>query len=199
MFVESLSSICLYDGGMRAARAEELEDWKSIHRLTPEGAVESEQYAALRPAAVEHSREGACELGCLYWSEVERSTFGLVRVRYVASSDREQQVELRVLDRGPVLLVFAPADIVVSGDGVTCRFPIRGGLLARGPRGSLALTQLRLPVPGLRSVITGFYPRLAAQPGQPRWSRPFYALVQHRLHVWISRRFFRALAERPRR
>ena len=147
---------------------------------------------------MEHSREGARELGCLYWSEVEQSTFGLVRVRFVESSDGERQVELRVLDRGPVLLVFAPADIIVSGDGVTCRFAIRGGLLARGPRGSLTLTQLRLPAPGLRSVVTGFHPRLAARPGRPRWSRPLYALVQHRLHVWISRRFFRALAEGQR-
>lgn len=181
-------------GDMRLAHEEGLDGWRSTHRLTPEGAVESEQYAELGSPAVEHSREGARELGCLYWSEVEQSTFGLVRVRFVGSSDGERQVELRVLDRGPVLLVFAPADIIVSGDGVTCRFAIRGGLLARGPRGSLALTQLRLPAPGLRSVVTGFHPRLAARPGRPRWSRPLYALFQHRLHVWISRRFFGALA-----
>ena len=180
---------------MRLAHEERLDGWRSTHRLTPEGAVESEQYAELGSPAVEHSREGARELGGLYWSEVEQSTLGLVRVRFVRSSDGERQVELRFLDRGPALLVFAPADVIVSGDAVTCRFAIRGGLLARGPRGSLALTQFRLPAPGLRSVVTGFHPRLAARPGRPRWSRPLYALVQHRLHVWISCRFFQALAE----
>ena len=172
-----------------------LEGWRSVHRLTPDGAVESEQCAELGRPAVAHSPDGARELGRRYWSEVERSTLGIVRLRVVEPHDCKQRVDLRILGRGPALLVFAPADIAVSDDEIICRYEIRGGLLARRPRGSLTLTQRRAPHAGLRSVITGFYPRLAARPGRPGWSGALYALVQHRLHVWISRRFFRTLGE----
>jgi hypothetical protein len=173
-----------------------LQGWRSVQRLTPEGAVESEQCVELGRLAVAHSAAGARDLGRRYWYEVERSTFGIVRARPV---DEHERVALRVLGRRPALLEFAAAEIVVSDDEVTCHYPIRGGLLARGPRGALALTQRREPRLGLRSTITGFYPRLAARPGRPGWSRPLYALVQHRFHVWISRRFFQALAEGRRR
>ena len=171
-----------------------IDGWESLQRLTPDGAVESEQRIRLEREVVAPTAEGARELGRRYWREVERSTLGLVRGR-----ESVDGISLTVLGYRPVLLAFAPAQTVVSDRDVTCRYAIRGGLLVRGPHGSLALIQQRTPEPALRSVITGFYPRLAATPGRPGWSRPLYAVVQRRLHVWISRRFFRALVRGPSR
>lgn len=176
-----------------------LRGWRSVRRLTSDGAVESEEQAQLEAPVVAHSDGGGRELGRRYWAEVERSTRGLVRLRRTGAGGPDEDIDLRVLGRWPALLVLAPAEIAVSDDEVTCRHAILGGILARSPRGSLTLTQRRAPDPSLRSVIAGFYPRLAARPGKPGWSRPLYGLVQHRLHVWISRRFFRALLEETAR
>lgn len=174
-----------------------LDGWSSAQRVTPQGAVESEQRVELARAVVPVSEEGARELAARYWAEVERSTLGLVRTRTRKSADGER-LELRVLGRSPALLAFAPAEISVSEHEVRCRFRIRGGLLARGPRGSLTLSQRTAGGVSLSSTITEFYPRLAARPGLPRWSGTLYGQVQHRLHVWISRRFFRRLVGGPR-
>jgi hypothetical protein len=48
----------------------------------------------------------------------------------------------------------------------------------------------------LRSTITGFYPRLAAREGKSDWTGGLYSLVQSRIHVAVSRRYFvRLIAE----
>ena len=47
----------------------------------PTGAFTSVQRASLPSPAVEHSPAGARRLGNLYWRELNRSTFGLVRAR----------------------------------------------------------------------------------------------------------------------
>ncbi len=166
------------------------DGWQSLQRLTPEGAVESEQRIRLDREVVAHTHAGARELGQRYWRQVEQSTFSLVR-----RNESDDGVSLNILGKRPVLLVFASAQTFVSDGDVTCRYAIRGGLLARWPHGALTLSQQRAPELALHSAITGFYPRLAARPGRPGWSRPLYALVQRRLHVWISRRFFRALVQ----
>jgi len=65
---------------------------------------------------------------------------------------------------------------------VCCKFAIRGGLLARRAGGSLVLSQSSDGE--LRAALKGFVPRLAARP---------YEWIQRRIHVAISRRFFRSL------
>jgi hypothetical protein len=179
-------------------KQEVLRGWRSVQQLTPDGAVESEETVPLERPVVAYSLAGACELGHRYFAEVERSTLRLVRPHAALQGPHKGATTLLVLGHRPALLEFAPAEVLVSSEEVVCRLAITGGLLARSPSGVLTLAQRRMPALGLRSAITGFYPRLAATPGRPRWSRPLYPLVQRRVHVWISRRFFRALVEGQR-
>jgi hypothetical protein len=58
-----------------------LRGWESTQRQTALGAVESEQRVRLLRPVVDGSVDGAQRLGSAYWREVERFTFGLVRVR----------------------------------------------------------------------------------------------------------------------
>ena len=58
-----------------------LRGWESTQRQTALGAVESEQRVRLVRPVVDGSVDGAQRLGSAYWREVERFTFGLVRVR----------------------------------------------------------------------------------------------------------------------
>ena len=75
--------------------------WQTSQRQTADGAVESEQRVVLEAPAVAFDEMGASALGERYWQEVQRATYGLVRVR------RAGGVELRLFGRGPVLLSFA--------------------------------------------------------------------------------------------
>jgi hypothetical protein len=137
--------------------------------------------------------DGARTLGRRYWREVEAFTRGLVRVRR-----RGDETELRLLGRGPLLLSFGRPQIRASRSVVVCRYPIRGGLLARRTSGSISFAQTGPPHPELRSAITGFFPALAARPGLPAWTGALYGHVQARLHVAISRRYFAHLITEAR-
>jgi hypothetical protein len=159
-----------------------------LSRLRSDGAIESEQGVALAAPVVETTLRGARLLGHRYWLEVERFTLGLVRAR-----QRGGATELRVLARWPLLLRFGTPQVRVTGSLVVCRYPIRGGLLARRPRGAISFSQAGPPDMELRSAITGFFPTLAAKPGYPHWTGALYAQVQARLHVAISRRYFARL------
>ncbi len=152
-----------------------LEGWHSSQRITPEGAVESEQRARLPRPVVPDTEEGARRLGTEYWQAVRASTFGLVRPRTTTVG-----VELRAF--GAVLLAFAPADTIADGERVACAFPIRRGLLVRRPGGAITLAQTAGPE--ICSTITGFHPRLGG---------PLYSQVQRRFHLAVSRRYFRRL------
>ena len=57
------------------------------------------------------------------------------------------------------------------------------------------LSQSGGSVPELRAALTGFVPRLGLRPGYPRWTATLYDQLQRRIHVAISRRFFRSLIE----
>jgi hypothetical protein len=92
------------------------------------------------------------------------------------------------------LLSFGSAEIRVGGNAVVCRYPILGGLLARGPGGTISFAQNAGEQPELRSTITGFFPRLGARPGHPDWTGALYAHVQARLHGAVGRRYFARLA-----
>ena len=78
-----------------------------------------------------------------------------------------------------------------------CCYPIIGGLLAYQPGGEIVFAQDQV---GdrlcLRSTITGFFPALAARPGEPDWTGALYSQVQRRIHLAISRRYFSRLIGR---
>jgi hypothetical protein len=166
-----------------------LREWESTQRQTAQGAVESEQRVRLLRPVVDGSVDGALRLGSVYWQEVERFTFGLVRVR-----EGVDGMELRLLGRRPLLLAFGRPVTNLAGGSLRCCYPILGGLLAHRPGGEIVFAQelvgdrLRL-----RSTITGFFPALAARPGQPDWTGALYSQVQRRIHLAISRRYFTRL------
>src|SRR4051812_44942113 len=138
---------------------------------------------------VEVTERGAEALGAVYWREVERFMHGLVR----AEASPDGSVRLHLQPGGLVLLAFGPPVPAVVDDGVRCTYRIAGGLLARTPDGTISFSQEVGPPLALASEITGFFPRLAARPGRPRWTGALYEQVQRRLHLAISKRYFRAL------
>ena len=157
-----------------------MDGWESWQRHTPDGAVEAEQRVALARPVVEYSAAGAEHLGRAYWQEVRGVTGSLVRVRELDGS-----VELRLAQRGPVLLRFERPTVEASASRAFCSFPIAGGLLTRRAAGEISFEQ----IPGaLRSTIRGFFPRVG-----------FYDRLQGRAHVAVSRRYFqRLIAEAAR-
>jgi hypothetical protein len=152
------------------------------------GAFASLQRASLPSPAVEHSPGGARRLGDLYWHELDRSTFGLVRARVGPDG-----VVLRPLGIGPALLRFGRGEPTVTPDTVTCRYAILGGLLARKPGGSIAFTQTVGSPLEVRSEIDGFFPRLATRRVRRGWSGVLYPHLQTRVHVALGRRYFARL------
>jgi len=169
-------------------------DWQASQRQTSDGAVESEQRVIVDTPAVGFDEAGAAALGERYWLEVRQATFGLVRARRGAHG-----VELKVLGRGPALLMFSAPKLEAVAGKVGCTFPINGGLLTRRPAGELSFAQLDGDRIELRSTIRGFYPALAAHEGRRDWTGALYNVVQSRIHVAISRRYFtRLTAEKAR-
>jgi hypothetical protein len=162
--------------------------WNSTQALSPSGAVESVQRIAFPAPVVERSAAGARRLGEVYWREVERATYGLIRV-----CAGEDGLNLRLLGIRPALLSFGQPQHEVSSNGVSCAYPIRGGLLARAPAGSISFTQAGSAVVEVTSAITGFFPRLAARRQRRRWNGLLYEQVQARLHVALGRRYFARL------
>jgi hypothetical protein len=150
-----------------------MDGWQTWQRQAPDGAIESEQRVALTRPVVEFSTAGAERLGRSYWREVRRVTGSLVRPR-----ERGSALELRLLG-GPVLLRFDRPTLEASEERAFCSYPIAGGLLARRAAGELTFEQTS---GALSSTIRGFFPRVAS-----------YDRLQGRLHVAISRRFFRRL------
>jgi hypothetical protein len=152
-----------------------LEGWRSVQKRGEDGAIESDERVTASRAVVPATQAGARLLGERYWLTVRRASFGLVRLH----ATRDGSV-LRVA--GAPLLRFAPAELAAGANGVRCSFPIGGGLLARRAGGALELSQSNDSE--LRAALTGFIPRLGARP---------YDRIQRRIHVAISRRFFRSL------
>jgi hypothetical protein len=152
-----------------------LEGWRSVQERGEGGAIESDERVSASRAVVPVTQAGARLLGERYWLTVRRTSFGLLRLR----AAREGSV-LRL--GGAPLLCFAPAELAAGANGVHCSFPIRGGLLARRAGGTLVLSQSNSGE--LRAALTGFVPRLGARP---------YDRIQRRIHIAISRRFFRSL------
>ena len=165
----------------------ELFGWSSTEQYSETGAVRFEQRVRAAHPLVDSTEQGALVLGQRYWSEVERFTCRLVRVRH-----RGNELELRLLGRF-TLLRFGPPQTVVDDAGTLSRFPIVGGLLARSPSGSITFSQTAGASVELRATIDGFFPRLDSRPGHHPWTGALYRQVQRRLHLVISRRYFRRL------
>jgi hypothetical protein len=127
---------------------------------------------------VEHNPVGARRLTDLYWRELRRTTLGLVR-----TTPRGDELEIRLLGRGPALLRFGRPERTIDAETVSCTYPIQGGLLARAPAGSLRFTQQGRHVVTVTSAVEGFLPRLGV----------LYAPVQSRIHVALGRRYFSRL------
>jgi hypothetical protein len=166
-----------------------LREWESTQRQTAHGAVESEQRVRLVPAGSRRFR-GRCtatRVGVLAGGRAVH--LGLVRVRQGLDG-----VQLQLLGRRPLLLAFGRPVTDVAKGSLRCCYPITGGLLAYQPGGEIVFAQDRV---GdrlcLRSSITGFFPALAARPGEPDWTGALYSQVQRRVHLAISRRYFSRL------
>lgn len=132
---------------------------------------------------VEHNPAGARRLGELYWGELRRATLGLVQTTL-----HDDELEMRLLGRGPALLRFGRPEEAIDTETVTCSYPIHGGLLARARAGSLSFTQQGLGSVAVTSAVEGFLPRLGV----------LYAPVQSRLHVALGRRYFSRLRREAR-
>jgi hypothetical protein len=152
--------------------------WSSTQARLSDGAVESVQRTTFPRPVVEHSHAGARRLGDLYWRELRRATFSVVR-----TSRCGDELEIRLLGRGPALLRFASPEHAVDADTVSCSYAIRGGLLARAPAGSIWFTHEGVGAVAVTSAVEGFLPRLGV----------LYAPVQLRLHVALGSRYFSRL------
>ena len=113
-----------------------LEGWQSTQRQRDDGTIDSLQSARMSAPVVPMSEEGAARLGRAYWQAVETSTGRLIRAR-----ERPDGLELRLLARDPVLLAFGPPELTAADGQVSCRYPIRGGILARREAGAITLAQ----------------------------------------------------------
>ena len=168
-----------------------LHSWNTTERMLDSGAFESTQRMLTSDPVVESSESGARWLGIAYWQSVNRLTRGGVRARWTNDGGR-----LTLLG-GASLLSFGASELAFSGEVVSCRYAIQGGLLALRAGGSVTLAQRRADEQVELSVIVEEYlPRLAARLGAPRWTGTLYAKGQSPLHAAVSRRYFELLASR---
>jgi hypothetical protein len=167
-----------------------LEAFRSVERHGPEGSIETEQWVEAPHPVVALTEEGGRALGRSYWLEVSRFGRGVVRGRETAEG-----MELRLVTLRQALLRLGPAEVEIDGDRVACRHPIRGGMLARRAGGALTVSQSGCERPELRVAVHGFFPRLGPRRMRSRRSGALYPQLERRLHVAISRRWFRRLVE----
>ena len=150
--------------------------------------VPADALAALwTPAALER-------LARTYWCFLERSTLGLIRVRY---SDHDRAVVL--LCRPFVLIGFDPPEYELAEDRGSVRWRIRHGALVSARQnggGYLQIDVRRLPEerPGYESIhvevaVLSFYPAIANA-----LSNRLYAWTQSQVHVLVTHGFLRSLA-----
>jgi hypothetical protein len=154
-----------------------LDGFRSTERRGPDRSLVTEQTLTTGRPIVPFSEVGARALGGRYWAEVTRATRRLLRYR-----ETGEGLEVRILGVGPALLRFGGVEVAVGTERVSCTYRIRGGLLALGEGGTISVSQVGRTPTELRVVVDGFLARGGL----------VYAL-QRRLHVAISRRFFRRL------
>jgi hypothetical protein len=152
------------------------------------GGFESRQRMLVVKPAVEASEAGARTLGVIYWQAVDRFTRGGVRASWMGEGGK-----LKLLG-GVTLLTFGPPELAFDGGLVSCRYAIRGGLLALRAGGTVTLAQRPEGQQQELSVtVEEYLPRLAARAGAPAWSGILYAKGQSPFHAAVSRRYFELL------
>jgi hypothetical protein len=154
------------------------DGFESLERRNADRSVVTEQRVRAIAPVVPFTEDGARRLGQRYWREVVRASRGFVRCR--EASDR---VELTFLGRGPALLRFGGAEVAVDDHTVSCTYRIRGGLLSLGERGAIVVSQTGREETELCVRVDGFFARLGGA---------VYG-VQRRMHLAVSRRYFRHL------
>jgi hypothetical protein len=157
----------------------ELDDWRSTQRRNADGSIDSRQWIVARTPLVDHSPDGARELGRSYWLAVGRASRGLVRCR-----ESGDGVELRLLGLPGALLTLGPAELAAGAQRVSCSYRITGGLLAARAGGTLTLAQTSGGHAEIEVGVSGFVPRLGL----------LHDRLQRRLHDSASRSFVRQLS-----
>jgi hypothetical protein len=167
----------------RSARGDavQLEGFDSRESRAPDGSIETEQRVAVSVPVVPFSQEGGRTLGRLYWLEVSRVARGLVVARVGVAG-----VEIRVAGLDLTLLRLGPGVVTADRDRVTCQYAVRGGLLSRVEGGQLAIEQVTGERTELSVAVSGFFARRGL----------LYRQLQRRLHVAVSRRYFRTMVVR---
>lgn len=160
-----------------------LEDFRSRESRAHDGSIETEQRVLIPAPVVSLTEEGGKALGRRYWLEVARVARGLIRAR---ESDEGVQIDLAGMRL--TLLALGPEEITVESDRVTCRYPIRGGLLSGAAGGELVVAQIDGDSPELSVAVSGFFARRGL----------LYRQLQRRLHVSVSRRYFRSMLAEDR-
>jgi hypothetical protein len=153
------------------------DDFRAVERRELDRSVVTEQTMGTVRPIVPFSDEGARALGRIYWVEVMRASRRLVRYR-----ETREGLELSLLGVGPSLLRLGGVELAVGAKYVSCTYRIRGGLLTLGEGGTLSVSQVGGDTTELQVGVNGLLARRGL----------IYAL-QKRLHVAISRRFFRRL------
>jgi hypothetical protein len=162
--------------------------WETCERVLESGAFDSRQRVLVAAPAVEASEAGARTLGITYWQAVDRFTRGGVRASWTGEGGG-----LKLLGGVP-LLTFGSPQLAFDGGLVSCRYEIRGGLLALRAGGSVTLAQRPEGDQHELSVtVEEYLPRLAARAGAPAWTGMLYAKVQTPFHAAVSRRYFALL------
>ena len=136
----------------------------------------------LRRPVVLFTKESGLALGRAYWLEVRRASKGLVHSR-----ETRDGVELSVLGVGPPLLRLGVARVRLGRDCVSCCYPIEGGLLSLRAGGALVVSQVGRDRSELMVSVSGFSARLGGT---------CYRQLQRRIHLAVSRRYFRRLLTR---
>ena len=177
-----------------------------VHIVDPEGAptidadgaarsVQAAELTIPAPTLVELWTPAMLErLARTYWRFLERSTLGLIRVRY---SERDRAVVL--LTRPFVLIGFDPPEYELGDDRGAVRWQIRhGALVSRRQRGGgylqIDVRRLADPQPGFGAIhvevaVLSFYPAIANA-----LSSRLYAATQSAIHVTVTHGFLRSLA-----
>jgi hypothetical protein len=153
------------------------EGFRSVGRRDSDRSVATEEAVRIAYPIVPFSDEGARALGRTYWIVVRHVSGRLVR-----HHETSDGLELRILGLPPALLRLGSVEIEVGSDQLACTYRIRGGLLALGEGGTLTVSQIGRAPTDIRVAVDGFLARGGL----------IYP-VQRRLHVSVSRRFFRHL------
>jgi hypothetical protein len=159
-----------------------LEGYSSRDSRAADGSIETEQLLVIPAPVVPLTVEGGEALGLAYWDAIAAVSRSLVRVAV-----EEHGVVIGLAGVSSPLLRLGPAKVTVEGDRLTCGYPIVGGLLVRRGGGALVVAQSGGGPAELRVAVTGFFSRLGGG--------PVYRQLQQRIHLAVSRRFFRRLLE----